>query len=107
MNDEDDQFVKSLEKSNQFMESLTASQRENIPELMALFTLFCIKELDFERVLKMLRQSVNNFAVAPSYLATWRSCVQAKLKETSKDELGLDDPQLQQLERVLLGLEFL
>jgi hypothetical protein len=55
----------------------------------------------------MLRQSIKNLAVDPSYLDNWRNRVQAKLIETPKEELGLDDSQLQQLERVLLGLEFL
>ncbi len=108
MNDEEDNdFVKSLEKLNQFMESLTATQRENIPELMAFFTLFCLKEDDFEKALEMVRQSVKNLAGDPSYIANWRSRVQAKLRETSNEELGLDDSQRQQFKRVLLGLEFL
>jgi hypothetical protein len=42
--EEDDEFIQSLERLNQLMENLTPSQRENIPELAALFTLFCIKE---------------------------------------------------------------
>ena len=73
MNNEDEEFDKSIEKLNQFMESLTATQRENIPELMALFTLFCIKEDDFEKALEMVRQSVKNLAVDPYYLTNWRS----------------------------------
>ena len=68
MNNEDEEFDKSIEKLNQFMESLTATQRENIPELMALFTLFCIKEDDFEKALEMVRQSVKNLAVDSYYL---------------------------------------
>ena len=105
MNDEDDEeFYKFTEKLSQFMESLTSSQRENIPKLQALFTLFCIKEDDFERVLEMLRQTVKNFAVDPNYLDDWRSPVQAKLRD-SKEELGIDDSQRQQIERILLGLD--
>lgn len=103
--EEDEEFFKFLEKSNQFMESLTSEPRENIPEIQALYTLFCIKEDDFERVLEMLRQTNDN-ATDYHSLADWRSRVQAKLRETPNHELGLDDSQLQQIERVLLGQEF-
>lgn len=105
--DEYDEFDRLLqEKTEQFMESLTSEQRENIPEIQALMTIFFIKEDNFERVLEMLRQSVKELGKNPSYLADWRSRVQAKLRETPKEELGLDDSQVQQLERVLLGQEF-
>jgi hypothetical protein len=106
MNDEeDDEFIQSLERLNQLMENLTPSQRENIPEIQTLFTLFCIKEDKFEQVLKMLRQSIENLAIDPDCLAKWRSSVQAKLRETSNEELELDDSQRQQIERIVLGLE--
>lgn len=104
----DDEFEEDYQfdiKIKQFLESLTSYQKENIPELQALTTIFFIKECKFEQVLETVRQTVNNFAVDPNYLADWRNRVQAKLRETSNEELGLDNSQLQQIEQVLLGLD--
>lgn len=103
--DEDEEFFKFHIKIEQFLESLTSEQREDIPEIQAFYTLFCIKEDDLEKVLEMIRQTNDN-ATDPSYLDNWRSRVQAKLREASNKELGLDDFQRQQIERVLLGQEF-
>jgi truncated hemoglobin YjbI len=104
--DEYDKFDRLLEtKIAQFMESLTSEQRENIPEIQALMMIFFIKEDNFERVLEMLRQSIKELGVDPNYLANWRSRVEAKLRETSNEELEIDNSQRQQIERVLLGLD--
>jgi len=54
-NEEDDEFDQFTQKLNQFMESLTTSQRENIPELMASITLLYFKEGNFEKALEMVR----------------------------------------------------
>lgn len=53
MNDEAEKILQK--KLDQFMENLTSSQRENIPELMASITLFFIKEYKFKKVLEMVR----------------------------------------------------
>ncbi|MGB5961473.1 MAG: hypothetical protein WBG73_12485 [Coleofasciculaceae cyanobacterium] len=104
--DEDDEFDRLLEeKTEQFIKSLTSEQRENIPELQALTTIFFIKECKFEQALEMVRQTVKELGKDPNYLDNWRSRVQTKLRETSNEELGLDDSQLQQIERALLGLD--
>lgn len=104
--DEYDKFDRLLEtKIAQLMESLTSEQRENIPEIQALMMIFFIKEDNFERVLEMLRQSIKELGVDPNYLANWRSRVEAKLRETSNEELEIDNSQRQQIERVLLGLD--
>ncbi|MEO8890935.1 MAG: hypothetical protein ABI417_05275 [Coleofasciculaceae cyanobacterium] len=103
--DEYDEFDRLLqEKIEQFLESLTSEQRENIPEIQALMMIFFIKELDIEKVLEILRQTNDN-AEDLNFLADWRSRVQAKLRETSNEELGIDNSQRQQIERVLLGLD--
>ena len=104
--EEDDEWYRLLDgKIDNFLKNLTSSQRENIPELQALFTMFLLKEDKFDSVLEMLRQSIKELSVDPNYLANWRSLVQAKLRETSNEELGIDDSQRQQFERVLLGLD--
>lgn len=93
------------EKLNDFLRNRERAQTEQIQEVMASVTLFVFKESNFEEALNMLKQSVKSLAVEPSLLASWRNEVQARLRETSNDELGLDDSQRQQLERVLLGLD--
>ncbi|MFB8790110.1 MAG: hypothetical protein U7123_14945 [Potamolinea sp.] len=103
MNIED--FDKFGEKLNDFLQNRERSETEQIHEVMAAVTIFTVKEGNFEEALNMIKQSVKSLAVEPSLLDTWRNEVQERLREASNDELGLDDSQRQQLERVLLGLD--
>lgn len=104
-NEENEGFDKFGDKLDRFVQGRESSQTEQLPEVMASVTLFSFKEGNFEEALNMVKQSVKNLAVDPNLLASWRSGVQERLREASNDELGLDDSQRQQLERVLLGLD--
>jgi len=92
------------EEFSRFLQSLGSFPPEQMPEVMAIITIAYLKG-DFEQALDMVRESVQNLATEPRLLDDWRCAVQARLREIPDNELGLDESQKQQFERVLFGAD--
>lgn len=102
----DDDFENLLESDDEFgryLENIGSFPMEQLPEVMATITLTYVKG-NFEGALVMVKASIKNLAENPELLANWRNAVQARLRETSNEELGIDESQRQQFEQVLLDL---
>lgn len=92
------------EEFGRFLEGIGSFPIEQLPEVMATITLTYVKG-NFEGALFMVKASVKSLAEDPELLANWRNTVQARLRETSNEELGIDESQRQKLEQVLLGID--
>lgn len=92
------------EEFSSFLESIESFPTDQMPEVMAIITIAYLKG-NFEQAVDMVKQSVQNLETDARLLADWRCAVQAKLREIPDHELGLDESQKQQFERVLLGLD--